>query len=82
MLVEAEEMTVTGDLNCPELPGPSVDVLEDVMVDGLKVARIEGPLQWLVLELANAADSCFGFELGHQSGSRTSRRFLRTFVPG
>ena len=35
VLVEAEEMAVSGDVDRSELPGPSIDVLKDVMVDGL-----------------------------------------------
>ena len=59
---EPEEMPALGDVHCPELAGPLVDILEDVPMDRFQVLDVEGSRRWSVDQLGNAPVRASRFE--------------------
>jgi hypothetical protein len=63
MLLECERISGLGNIHGPELSGPRVDVLEDVVMDGLEMLCIETAADRLMFELSKTACRGFRFEL-------------------
>jgi len=63
MFLEPEWIAGLRNIHCPELSGPFVHVLKDVVVNGLNVPGIECAGKGLLFKLTETPSRGFRFEL-------------------